>query len=743
MFRTLRMKKIRVLVLDSYLDGVMKLLGGIGSVHVKKVEEKNAGPAERKRILDGYSDLTSRIKRLSEILNITEAKMERITLPEKSSEDYLTEIDETIGRIEKKALSIPETLEALQEEKTALDHQRNALEMLDKLAVKTAWLGDSTFLYTIPGFLNSKGIEGLKSKMDLLTHGDYVLSVQPDASEDRGLAVVTALKSQKHEVDNILRSLRFESLGFAGGDLAAVKNRINEITAEDKKLRADLEQIRKEHFEDLLIAREVTSIKKSEEELVVNFGKTRRVYLIEGWAPAKDVERVSKEIDKTAEGNTIITLHEPTEEDDVPVEFNNPKFLKPFEVVMEMFGRPAYTEIDPTPLMAITFPLFFGLMFGDVGHGALVALCGLGFIYMKKGDESAWKFGMLLIYCGVAALICGLLYGSFFGNEEILPGLYKDMGLPAMLAPYGIGHEIPMEHAGGSEEAAPAEGGNHTAAAAEEHAAPLEGSEATAPAEEGEHAIPAEGGENAAPTEGGEHEEEVETRWIPWLSPAAPNDMFTMIGVAMLFGAVHMGFGLLLSAVNTAAEHGASTLIPSVSKIAFLFGELALIGNLLPFPIPVFTELNAFANPLVLVVGLALPAAVILLSELVHEVRHGGLGKLPEAFINGGLEIFELFSMFLSNTISYSRLVILAVVHAMLMLATYTIASIDIVAGIPGLSLLVMVLGNILVLALETLVVFIHTIRLHFYEWFTKFYVSGGIKYAPFLVSRKYTRLPD
>ena len=135
----------------------------------------------------------------------------------------------------------------------------------------------------------------------------------------------------------------------------------------------------------------------------------------------------------------------------------------------------------------------------------------------------------------------------------------------------------------------------------------------------------------------------------------------------------------------------------------------------------------------------------MVLVEIVHALKHGAALKDLVGTVGQGLfEVFETFSMFLSNTISYSRLIILAVVHAMIMLAIYSIAENEIIASITIanvaiLSLLIMIGGNILVLVLEGLIVFIHTIRLHFYEWFTKFFESGGLKYVPFIFNREYT----
>ena len=222
------------------------------------------------------------------------------------------------------------------------------------------------------------------------------------------------------------------------------------------------------------------------------------------------------------------------------------------------------------------------------------------------------------------------------------------------------------------------------------------------------------------------------------------HNMMEMFGIALFVGVLHMGMGLIASAVNKAHESGLSTIVPSLSKLWFFCGEVAIIALIFKFPIPVFiqvAEMYPFAD--IVLYGICIPVALMLISELIHELHPFGLKKLLGALGNGLFEVFETFSMFLSNTISYSRIAILAVIHAMMMMAIYKISSMEAISGIVILGILIMVGGNILVLVLEGLIVFIHTIRLHFYEWFTKFYGAGGIKYDPFIVERKYTELTD
>ena len=100
----------------------------------------------------------------------------------------------------------------------------------------------------------------------------------------------------------------------------------------------------------------------------------------------------------------------------------NPGLLGSFELLVNTYARPRYEEIDPTVLIAVTFPLLFGAMFGDVGHGLLLACVGL-LLTSKKVPALRGMAGLggLITACGLMGAVFGILFGSIFGFENILP----------------------------------------------------------------------------------------------------------------------------------------------------------------------------------------------------------------------------------------------------------------------------------------------------------------------------------
>ena len=160
----------------------------------------------------------------------------------------------------------------------------------------------------------------------------------------------------------------------------------------------------------------------------VLFGKVDRSYLVSGWIPATLVaklkEALAQELGDRAEVEVLSPEAIPGAREGVlkiPILFNNPYLLRPFERLTKAYGTPAYGEVEPTAFLAVSFLLMFGLMFGDVGQGAVLFL--LGYVIFRRFFRYT-DYGIILMECGVASVIFGFLYGSVFGVENLLPALW-------------------------------------------------------------------------------------------------------------------------------------------------------------------------------------------------------------------------------------------------------------------------------------------------------------------------------
>lgn len=188
-----------------------------------------------------------------------------------------------------------------------------------------------------------------------------------------------------------------------------VNQRLEEVNKEIKNINSD--------YEDLLenIPYSLDYSKKAN-DLKNNMAHGIDYFYLSGWVPESKLEKFQNLQSKHK--NTLITSKKVSEvSEQPPTRLKNNHFVKPFEYMVNMYGPPSYDEIDPTPFFAITYMLLYGLMFGDLGQG--LVFLGLGFWLSKKNET----FGALLKRIGISASVFGLMYGSFFGREDLIPAL--------------------------------------------------------------------------------------------------------------------------------------------------------------------------------------------------------------------------------------------------------------------------------------------------------------------------------
>jgi V/A-type H+-transporting ATPase subunit I len=228
-----------------------------------------------------------------------------------------------------------------------------------------------------------------------------------------------------------------------------------------------------------------------------------------------------------------------------------------------------------------------------------------------------------------------------------------------------------------------------------------------------------------------------------WFSPF--NNIFDFLIFALAVGVIQITSGLVLEMVNFLIKHNVTDAVfTAVPKIAFYLGAVYLI---------VVYKLNIglwFSGPILLLI---VPFVVLVCGKPIfmslEKFSWGAVG--PEIEQKGeenslGERIFEggdLVTRLLSNSISYTRILALLMAHWALLLVVYTVAGLVGFASIPALIIsgIIIVVGNIFVIGLEGLIVFIHTLRLHFYEWFSKFYEGTGTVFNPFKQNHVYTEV--
>ncbi|MFC7047130.1 V-type ATP synthase subunit I [Halobacteriaceae archaeon GCM10025711] len=229
---------------------------------------------------------------------------------------------------------------------------------------------------------------------------------------------------------------------------------VAELEHDRQKLRSrltsvesELENLRLEYAGFLLAAEETLAIKVQKTEIPLQLATTDHAFVAEGWVPTEEygefvatlhdavgehveieeLERASYEPSHPAHGHGDAAAGEEpavadgghvTVPDDPPVVQDNPKPVKPFELLVETINRPRYFEIDPTVVLFLTFPVFYGFMIGDLGYGILYT--AIGWWLASSFDSDAFKsLGRIAMWAGVFTAVFGVLYGEIFGFHLI------------------------------------------------------------------------------------------------------------------------------------------------------------------------------------------------------------------------------------------------------------------------------------------------------------------------------------
>ena len=260
--------------------------------------------------------------------------------------------------------------------------------------------------------------DALKALADSL---DGLLTWQ-QASSDRSLRYLLVMchGSVKERALSALRDLGFSTVSFRGMTGTAKEN--------DKALAENLAALEKERQEieqriaglggkreALLEASDRAAIALRREEAKSRLVGTDKVFLLEGWLPA---DRCA-EIEKTLKPFTCATeTREPTEDEypQVPVQLKNNKLTRPLNMVTEMYSLPAYGTLDPNPLMAPFFILFYGIMMADMGYGLLMMIASVIISKKYRPKGTSGELFSLLGLCGISTFIMGALTGGFFGD---------------------------------------------------------------------------------------------------------------------------------------------------------------------------------------------------------------------------------------------------------------------------------------------------------------------------------------
>ena len=423
----LQMKRLTLAVIRSQKDALLKDLIRHGCVEVSEIDEivkdseiSNLVKSENSDLMKVRQAHASLLHGIDLLNRYVPKKSPLLSAkPEVTPDEFLDEtglwgavqfaqqIEEEDGRI--KRIAAEES------------RQRSVIESLKPWSDLTMPLNSegteyaAVLLGTIPARIP---LEEVASAVEKVTEEAQLYSVSEDKSQH--YAMLICLRQKLSEVQEALRSSGFTASTVTGMEGSArecigkAEVALRELAAEKQQLvkAIEAEDVRRDEMKlaaDRMAAR--ISIAEAEEKL---FG-TESVVMLEGWMPAEKETELSHVFeDYTCAYETRDPL--PEEYPDVPVKLKNNRVTDGLNMVTNMYSLPAYGTVDPNPLMAPFFIIFFGLMFADIGYGVLMIVAALFALAKIKPQEGSLSFCRLLLWGGIATTIAGFLTGGLFSD---------------------------------------------------------------------------------------------------------------------------------------------------------------------------------------------------------------------------------------------------------------------------------------------------------------------------------------
>jgi len=245
-----------------------------------------------------------------------------------------------------------------------------------------------------------------------------VVGVESRNKTQHFIIVLSSLDESPY-IEKVLHNVGFQSLEVPYENKKPVRiienlrKDIDKLENEKRNVENFSKKTMKVYGKKFTLLSEELEIAKEKIMALQNFKATKAFSVLEAWVPKKDFDKFNEIVREVSKQYYI----EIDEKEDAPTLFNNFKWVKPFEMITELYSPPKYNEFDPTILIAITFTLFFGFMLTDAAYGIILVL--FAFVMYRgigKYNEGAKRFATLLIFFGVSTILLGMLFGSYFGD---------------------------------------------------------------------------------------------------------------------------------------------------------------------------------------------------------------------------------------------------------------------------------------------------------------------------------------
>lgn len=651
MFKPLEMVKVVLQILHSDGAKVTHVIAKQGLLHLldshaQSKESDTLFPDDPQQLITQYATLDQELKTLFQQLSLGRTIQKEISV-EPAKE--INAIQDAVERIRKALQNVSNQILSIERQRDEKHSQASLLKSVASVAIDLRTYEQFAYFHKVIGFIETKDISRLEASLA----STHFMIVPLTTIDRRSLIVVFCSPKDRDIIERALKSSFFEEVSIPSLTQSSVEETISNLEAEARELDArktdlskELRETQQEVVKELQTLREKVSLALVILKAQLLYARGSRSYLIQGWVPKDRIDTLQQEVLRVTEGRARFDISDPEMIEDVrqgklkiPILFNNPYLIRPFETLVFNYGTQDYKEVDVTPFVAVSFLLMFGMMFGDVGHGAI--LFGLGYLLFSKFYQFL-DYAIIVMECGVSSVIFGLLYGSIFGVENWIPAL--------------------------------------------------------------------------------------------WFRPAENINYF--MTVAGILGMVVISGGIVLNIINS---------FRLKDYAAGILGHYGIVGGLfywtaigLGLKYAIYGNLGVSTEALILLLGL--PLGVMFFREPLEHIffsAHKHDGKMfPSGvfmfLLESAIDTADVVVHYVAGTVSFLRTAAFALAHGGLMIAIFTLT--DMLSNVTGSGLwqtIIIILGNVLVIALEGLVVSIQTVRLEYYEFFTKFFKGGGERFQP------------
>ncbi|HVP66737.1 MAG TPA: V-type ATPase 116kDa subunit family protein [Anaeromyxobacteraceae bacterium] len=320
--------------------------------------------------------------------------------------------------------ALEDRIAALKEESQVVDRYGRLLVALAPLRPSLPKPGDPQALGLVMRH-DPNALSLLDAELQRLTEGNCSVQARP-AGEDQLAVLVTVPRPRAKEVAALLFERGVEEIRlparYAGQPLV---DALRLLIARERDLPAQIAAAEEDlvRFAGRVAPAMRRAIREARERLerlraLATCGETRHAFVVTGFLPRARVPSLDGELARAFEGRVTIVAHAPVagEEEDVPVVLVNPPALRPFERLLALVPPPTYGSIDPTPYLAVCFPMLFGLILGDAGFGVLGLALALVWRWRGWGGAAGRDLAAIALACSVAAVVFGVLFGEAFGD---------------------------------------------------------------------------------------------------------------------------------------------------------------------------------------------------------------------------------------------------------------------------------------------------------------------------------------